>query len=164
MLGEPEAFAMLRRSSRAGGNPGMLRNRKSLGFVILVLIGLAYIVWVISGSQTFQSCFHDREHASAYIALFSDDILTTSILRVRLNSECILSVLINHGGAITAISSAMTAIAIFLLLSIHMLSLTRSAPCEILLTSSKRISSNTLGWAERLPLPPRNPLMLQRKL
>jgi hypothetical protein len=114
MVGQPEAFAMLRRSSRAGGNHGMLRNRKSLGLVILVLIGLAYIVWVISGSQTFGSCFHDREQASAYLALYeSDDAVLKSILRVRLNSECILSVLINHGGAITAISSAITAISIF---------------------------------------------------
>jgi hypothetical protein len=114
MVGEPEAFAKLKRPSRAGGNRGMLRNRKSLGFVILALIGLAYVVWVIRGSQTFQSCFQDREHASAYIALYeSDDVFLASMLRIRLNSECILSVFINHSGAITAISSAITAIAIF---------------------------------------------------
>ena len=63
----------------------MLTNPKSLRFIILALIGLGYIASIISGSQAFQSCFIDRQHANAYIALFEgDNIVVTSLLKVRL--------------------------------------------------------------------------------
>jgi len=92
----------------------MLRNGRSLGLIILALIGLGYIGWIISGSQSFQSCFIDREHANSYIALSeSDNLVLTSLLRVRLNIECVLTVLKNYGDAITAMGAAITAIATF---------------------------------------------------
>ena len=92
----------------------MLRNSKSLGFIILALIGLGYIAWIISGSKAFQSCFIDREHANAYIALSeSDNLVLTSLLRVRLNIECVLTILNSHRDSITAIGAAITAIATF---------------------------------------------------
>jgi hypothetical protein len=80
------------------------------------LIGLGYIAWIISGSQTFQSCFIDREHSNGYIALSGGDYLVlTSLLRVRLNIECVLTVLNNHRDSITAIAAAVTAIATFVI-------------------------------------------------
>jgi hypothetical protein len=90
----------------------MLRNSKSLGILVLASIGLGYIAWIISGSQTFQSCFIDREHSNAYISLSDSDLpVRTSLLRVRLNIECVLAVLNNHRDSITAIAAAITAIA-----------------------------------------------------
>jgi hypothetical protein len=92
----------------------MLRNWRSLGLIILALIGLGYIGWIISGSQSFQSCFIDREHANSYIALSeSDNLVLTSLLRVRLNIECVLTVLRNYSDAITVLGAAITAIATF---------------------------------------------------
>jgi hypothetical protein len=92
----------------------MLRNPKALGLIVLALICLGYIAWIISGSQTFQSCFIDREHSSAYIALSESDFpVRASLLRVRLNIECVLTVLNHHRDSITAIAATVTAIAAF---------------------------------------------------
>jgi hypothetical protein len=94
----------------------MLRNPKSLGVIVLAAIGLGYVAWIISGSQTFQSCFIDREHSNAYISLSESDFpVRASLLRVRLNIECVLTVLNNHRDSITAIAAAITAIATFVI-------------------------------------------------
>jgi hypothetical protein len=94
----------------------MLTNPRSLGLIVLALIGLGYIAWIISESQTFQSCFIDREHSNAYIQLFESDVpVRASLLRVRLNIECVLTVLNNHRDSITATAAAVTAIATFVI-------------------------------------------------
>jgi hypothetical protein len=86
----------------------MLRKLQSLGFAILALMALPFIVWVISGSSEFQSCFHDQEHSNTYKALYeSNNDILKSVLRVRLNSGCVLS---NYGGAITAIATVFIAL------------------------------------------------------
>jgi hypothetical protein len=94
----------------------MLRHPKSLGLIALTVIGLGYIAWIISGSSTFQSCFVDREHSNAYTSLSESDFsVRASLLRVRLNIECVLALLNNHRDSITAIAAAITGIATFII-------------------------------------------------
>ena len=89
----------------------MLRHLKSTGFVVLALAGLAFLVWGISGSHAFKSCFEEQKHYDTYKALYErGNVVLKSIVRLRLNGECALSVFKENTEAITAISTALLAV------------------------------------------------------
>jgi hypothetical protein len=74
-------------------------------FVVLV-----FIVWVISGSQSFQTCFQNNKHTSTYNKLYeSSDVITKSIVRLLLNAECSLRFFGDDSSALTAFATLLIA-------------------------------------------------------
>jgi hypothetical protein len=84
----------------------MLKASPALRLAIFVLLALILFAWVVSGSQAFQSCFHENKNTESYRGLYeSENVIGKSIIRLRLNAECGLTFLDKDSGALTAIAT-----------------------------------------------------------
>jgi hypothetical protein len=83
---------------------------KNITISLLILLGLLFVAWVISGSQSFKTCFRNNENAQTYSALQEDiNVVTKAVIRIRLNSECALHFFGDDSAAITALSTLLIA-------------------------------------------------------
>jgi hypothetical protein len=83
----------------------MLKASPALRLAIFVLLALLF-AWVVSGSQAFQSCFHENNNTESYRGLYeSESVIGKSIIRLWLNAECGLTFFDKDSGALTAIAT-----------------------------------------------------------
>jgi hypothetical protein len=84
----------------------LMAGPRLIGLIGFVLTALILVAWVVSGSQAFQSCFQDNKYTDNYRALYeSVDIITKSIIRLRLNAKCSLIFFDKDSGALTALAT-----------------------------------------------------------
>jgi hypothetical protein len=83
---------------------------KPLGFILPAIFTLAFVGWVISGSQTFKTCFQDNKHTNTYDTLYeNDESVIKAIVRLRLNSECGLAFFGKQSDIIAALATVVIA-------------------------------------------------------
>jgi hypothetical protein len=86
--------------------------------IALALAIIIFVIWVVSGSESFQTCFQNNKHASAYRSLYENvDIISKAIARIRLNGECGVHFFGDASSAITALATILIAMFTFTLKS-----------------------------------------------
>jgi hypothetical protein len=71
---------------------------------------LVFVAWVISGSQSFQTCFQENKRTNTYQSLYENgSVISKMIVRTRLNGECGVHFFGDESSAITSLATLLIA-------------------------------------------------------